>query len=127
LTVELLSLSLKYIYEGLIEGSREGAIYVLKREIEQALKANSALFVIGFSEPDEAIDARWAEKRKWPPHEEITVRLQSNWVPEGRKSDGKTVLTIRWYQDGGDPFAYLALMLRKIDWKKYSAYEDFVD
>ncbi|OZG69958.1 hypothetical protein BTA51_28530 [Hahella sp. CCB-MM4] len=127
LLVELLSLNLRYIYEGVIEGSRSGAHYVFRSEIDRELTENSSLYVVGFSEKDQEVENRWADEKKWPPHEEVTVRCRSKWVPEGKDPLGSTIMTIRWYQDEGDPFSYLSKVLSKVDWMRFAIYKEFID
>ncbi len=124
--VELVYLELSFEYDGLIEGSRSGAHYVFRKQIQEELAQDSALYVEGFSEPDPRVEARWAQENSWPPAERVTVVCRSMWVPEGKHPHGRTRMTVKWYQDEGDPFVHLQRILSKISWKKYAKYE-FVD
>lgn len=125
--IELLHLNLSYIYEGLIEGSRSGAHEVFRQDIARELSANKALYIVGFSEPDEQVEKRWADLEKWPPGELVIVRCRSKWVPPGKHPHGHTSLTIKWYQDGGDPFEFLSKVLMRISWQAYAKYVPLVD
>ena len=125
--IELLSLHLSYVYEGLIEGSHSGAHEVLRKKIARKLDASDSLFIVGFSEHDADVEKRWSKREKWPPAELVKVRCRSRWVPEGRHPHGHTFLQIEWYQDDGDPFDYLAKALKSISWKEYSKYMEFDD
>ena len=48
LGIELLSLHLSYVYEGLIEGSRILANKFMRLKIEQELSRTDGLFIVGF-------------------------------------------------------------------------------
>jgi hypothetical protein len=127
LQVELMSLKLSYVYEGLIEGSRSGAHEVFKRNIERELKSGRAFYVVGFSEPDAKVEKRWSNPDQWPPAELVEARCRSKWVPNGKHPHGHTSMTIKWYQDDGDPFSYLAQVIKRISWAEYSEYIELVD
>ena len=127
LHIELLSLNLSYVYEGLIEGSRSGAHEVFRQNIDRELKSGRALYIVGFSEPDKEVEKRWSNLNEWPPAELIEVRCRSGWVPNGKHPHGHTSMTIKWYQDGGDPFDYLAKVVKKISWAEYAEYIELID
>lgn len=126
IVLELIHLELSYMYDGLLEGSANGAHYVFRRQIQEELAEDSALYIEGFSEFDPGIDARWSDENTWPPAERITAVCRSKWVPEGKHPHGTTRMTIKWYQDEGDPFMHLQEVLRKISWADYAQYE-FLD
>ncbi len=125
--IELLSLNLSYVYEGLLEGSPSGAHEVFRKNIERELTTAKALYFVGFTEPEAHVQKRWADSKSWPPHELIEVRCRSKWVPLGQHPHGHTFLKVKWYQDKGDPFAYLANVLRRISWKEHARYVALVD
>lgn len=121
--VELMQLELSFVYDGLLEGSAEGAYMIFRQQIDSELASNPNVYWHGFSEVDAEVEERWSRPRTWPPAERVTAVCRSSWVPKGKNPLGTTRMSVKWYQDEGDPFERIESILRKIDWKLYARYE----
>lgn len=93
--------------------------------IEKAMAATPHLYVHDLDKLRADAERRVEE---WLPREAVHARLTSWWTPEAMADPGHTALSVMWFQTPAqDPFAYLATIVRPLDWTSLAGFVPFED
>ncbi|MEX2981111.1 hypothetical protein [Streptomyces sp. C36] len=118
---ELRSLTVSDDREGMLEGTPHLHRRFRLRSIDKQMAATPYLYVHDLDKIRADAEARVEE---WMPRERVRAELTSWWTPEDTAEFGQTVLSVMWFQTARkDPFAYLATIVRPLDWPALARFE----
>lgn len=122
---ELRSLTVSDDREGMLEGTPHLHRRFRLMGIEKQMAATPHLYVHDLDKLRADAKARVEE---WLPRERVHARLTSWWTPQDVAEFGQTELSVMWFQAATqDPFAYLATIVRPLDWTTLARFEPFDD
>ncbi|MFD9722723.1 hypothetical protein [Streptomyces sp. NPDC059072] len=122
---ELRELTVSDDREGMLEGTPHLHRRFRLMGFEKAMAARPHLYVHDLDRLRADVEGRAEE---WLPREAVRARLTSSWTPENIAEFGHTELSVTWFQTAAqNPFAYLATIVRPLDWPSLARFVPFED